>query len=1469
MLESLDGVSWARVTVPLGRVVVEFDPELVGVDDLVDEVEAAEKEHGVEDRRFPSERADHPSDSEPIRRALAVVVADGAAIGFGVFARVLRLSPLPVEIASGMNFLDNQPRLRGLVDNAIGPALTDTTLALANAVAQAMAQGPVGLVVDGIGRISVATELRARVACWRALEPDLSGEPSRAAAPALIEGDRRPVPVPNGPIEAHADRAVALAAAGAGLTFAATRDARSAASAAIAAVPKAARVGRLAFVTELGRGLARRGVLVCDDRALNRLDRVDVAVFEASAMDAGTFSLRQLVPLDDRYDVEHLAKGFHDLFVAQDPTTSATGRGFTVGPLTKDQLRRAGAVRAARRLEKNGLRVGGIFASQGLVALTGLAPEPHPAMESAAASVRSASWALHVVGDTSPELARHADVLERGQDLHRVVRRLQGEGHVVLVVSARNPEALFAADCGVGLVRPGNRPPWGAHLLARDMRGVTFFLEGAGRAREATKLSVSLAWAGSAAGGVVAFGGRRSRRGQRALLAVNSAAAASFIAGTANAFTVSRRGDASPQERRPWHSTPADAVMAHLRTGPAGLDSRTAEKRRRRPEEQQSGVVKAIRSVGEELRNPLTPLLAGGAALSAAAGSVVDAGIISSVTGLGAVIGAAQRIWTDRAIAGLMAKTANQTMVVRDGIERRVPAEEVVEGDVLVLAAGDVVPADCRIIEADGLEVDESALTGESVPVTKGAQIVFSPTVAERTSMLYEETTVVAGRCRAVVVATGDASEVGRAVSVSSPRSGPVGVEARIADLTKVTLPVALGGGAAVLLGSTLRGRRTNEALRAGVALAVAAVPEGLPFVVTAAQLAAARRLSELGALVKRPRTIEALGRVDVLCFDKTGTLTEGRLRLQAVSDGESVRGADELTPEGSTVLAAALRATPAPPKRGRLPHPTDQGVVDGGSERRVDVHTDRPKWKREGALDFEPGRAYHATLGKLPEGWLISVKGAPEVVLERCSSWRRGHDSVQLTEETRLELEEHVSSFAQRGLRVLAVAERLLEGPGSAKPADEELASSADGLELLGFIGLGDAPRPRAQSAVDALHGAGVQLVMLTGDHPETAKAVASELGLLNGGRVLTGDEVDSMTREQLARVLPEVTVCARVTPLHKGIIVTALQAAGRTVGMTGDGANDAPAIRIADVGIALGPRSTDAARAAADMVVADARLETLLDALVEGRAIWGSVRDALSILLGGNLGEIGFTVAATLLSGRSPLQARQLLLVNLLTDLAPALALAAQAPDPEAVSDLLSEGPDRSLGRALDREILVRATATAAGASSAWLAARVTGRRARADTVGLVALVVTQLGQTAVTGRARPSVLFTSIGSAALLAAVVQTPGVSQMFGCTPLGPVGWGLALGTSAAATAGSVVVPGLLPKLRPPSTQTPSGESFSGARRLRAPALPGRPDKGAAKKTRRATTGEASGTRKADNERSQEQARTSSGRASHN
>jgi cation-transporting P-type ATPase I len=375
------------------------------------------------------------------------------------------------------------------------------------------------------------------------------------------------------------------------------------------------------------------------------------------------------------------------------------------------------------------------------------------------------------------------------------------------------------------------------------------------------------------------------------------------------------------------------------------------------------------------------------------------------------------------------------------------------------------------------------------------------------------------------------------------------------------------------------------------------------------------------------------------------------------------------------------------------------------------------------------------------------------------------------------------------------------------------DLEEGAHDLTLRGLIGLADTVRGSSVAAVEQLRAAGVRVIVATGDHPETARAIAAQAGVPGADQVVTGAQFARASESERARMVRETTVFARLSPEQKVSLVAALRRAGATLAMTGDGVNDAAAIRLADVGVGVSGAESPAARAAADLVLTDLDLTRLVDAIGEGRAMWSRVTDAVSVLVGGNAGEVAFTVLGTAFGGRAPINTRQLLLVNLLTDMFPALAVAVAAPRGAApggddgplaghpLAAVLEAGPQRGFAREVRRMVLVRGAATTAGATAAWATGRLTGFRGRAGTMGLAALITTQLGQTAWAGRRSPLVLVTAAGSLAVLAAVVQTPGLSRFFGCTPLDPLAWLVVLGCAAAGTAGAEVVPGLVTRLR--------------------------------------------------------------------
>ncbi|HEY0399260.1 MAG TPA: cation-translocating P-type ATPase, partial [Acidimicrobiia bacterium] len=454
--------------------------------------------------------------------------------------------------------------------------------------------------------------------------------------------------------------------------------------------------------------------------------------------------------------------------------------------------------------------------------------------------------------------------------------------------------------------------------------------------------------------------------------------------------------------------------------------------------------------------------------------------------------------------------------------------------------------------------------------------------------------------------------------------------------------------------------------------------------------------------------------------------------------------------------------------------------------------------WEELTEVPFQSQRKFSAALGRTPNKVRMVIKGAPEVLLPRCSHVRDDQGKRPLDRAHRARSATAVHDLAAQGLRVLAVARRNVGDVGESVPDAEELADLGD-LTLLGFIALADTTRPEAAATVAALQDGGIRPVMITGDHPVTARTIAGRLGI-PATDIMTGPELADLDEQTRIARVRQASVFARVSPEQKLQIVGTLQQDGRVVAMAGDGANDAAAIRLGDVGIGMAAKGSTSARTAADLVLTEPDVSLVIDALVEGRAMWRRVRDAVAVLVGGNVGEIAFTLVGTALAGHAPISTRQFLVVNMFTDLLPsmALALAPTPAEPAERSALLAAGPP-SLGTPLLRDIALRGTITSASALVAWQIGRLTGSRQRAGTMALATLVGAELGQTLLLGGRDPLVLATSLGSAAVLAAVIQLPGVSSFLGSTPMGPAAWSVVLGASAAAAIASATLPRLLPR----------------------------------------------------------------------
>jgi magnesium-transporting ATPase (P-type) len=1373
----LPGVAWAALDAGCGRLVIA-GVSSAGPDEdaVIAAVEAAEVAAGASGS-FAAFVAEHPADRIGAARHTLEATADVAAIitaAAGAASSVLRLPQRwqPVDLGAVIGLIQNQDRLRGPLERRFGTIRTDATLSMAGAVAHGLRQRMLAPSVDLVQRVLLVRQEDSRAATFSRLEPTLySCPPSRHPSP-LCHPAERPVPLPGGPIERYADSALVATVAAALATVSLSDRTRAASAVLSAGVPKAARLGREAFAAGTAEFLGRCGVLVVRPESLRLLDRLDCLVVDPHVLAAADFEVGSVVPTADVPTPECHRRASALLAATLMPGWDLVPLVGTPMPGTPNLLYPADETLLSLRSDGRSVAV---------VELHSRSDQPGARLLAAAADA-----GMEVLL-TRPGGYESAHVLDGGDTAAAVVH-LQREGRVVACVAAPDEPALATADCGIAVVqRPDQPVPWHADLIAADgLGGAAALLGACALARDVSRHGVILALAGSTMSAAATLrtpvAGRRLPRPR---LPVSLGVDLAALAAVTHGHLSSRRLTPPVSAQSPhvaWHRLPVANVLARLGSGPQGLSATEAGTRRIPAAAEPTPLQRLTSHFGDELLNPLTPVLAIGAGLSLAVGSVIDAAMVASVVVADAGIGAVQQFQAERAIAALDRTAVQQVRVRRDDVERVLPAAELVVGDVICLAAGEDIPADCRLLDNDGLETDESSLTGESLPVAKAPAPTDAGALAERSCMLYAGTAVAAGRGTAVVVATGAGTAAGcAAAGAKAPRTG---VEARLEALAAGATPIALGAGAAIIASSLLRGRPLPETLTTGVSLAVAAVPEGLPILATAAQLAASKRLAAHGVLVRNVRAIEALGRVDVLCVDKTGTLTEGILQVASVHDGLRGTAPQALEARHQPILAiAAAVATATPPER-RRPGSTDDAIVIAAAAlpRQADPLAE---------LAYESGRGYHAVAFGDADGPVLAAVGAPETLLARCTHWQHPNSGrISLDRRRRTRLEGLVGRLAGAGGRVLAVASRQLE-----KDADSALMSDDDVacLDLVGFLVLADPPRPEARQALQRIVRAGVRPVIITGDHPATARHLAIELGILpDGAAVLTGPELDELDDEALAAILPALAVCARVTPAHKARLVTAYRHLGHCVAMTGDGVNDAAAIRLADVGIALGARSTTAARHAADVVITHDHIGTIVDALLEGRSLWVAVRDAVANLLGHNYGEIGVITGVSLLTGTAPLTARQLLLVNLFTDTVPALTIAMRPPPNLDPAVLLAEGPDRSFGPALTDAIAIRGAATGLAGTAGYLAARLTGTLQRARTVTLLSIVGAQLGQTVLLRPKDPVVLGAAAASGLVLLGIVETPGLSQVFGCRPVGPVGLGVAGFAAAAGTAGTLL-----------------------------------------------------------------------------
>jgi P-type Ca2+ transporter type 2C len=848
-----------------------------------------------------------------------------------------------------------------------------------------------------------------------------------------------------------------------------------------------------------------------------------------------------------------------------------------------------------------------------------------------------------------------------------------------------------------------------------------------------------------------------------------------------------------------WHAL--DAPEVERRLGTALLRGLSGDEVARRlalhganwlPEPQ-------ARSAGEIVARHLLSLpvllLGGAAALSVVSGALVEAAVILTVVGMNTAVGYVTESRVERILTSLQNGGAARAVVRRDGVEVSLDASELVPGDVLLLRAGQEVPADARVVEATGLAVDEASLTGESVPVSKHhAAVDGARTLAERTGSVHAGTVVVEGAGVGLVVATGRHTELGRLRAlVDRAASPPTPLERQLDTSGRQLVLVCLGLCGVALVVGAARGMPALQLARTVISLAVAAVPEGLPAVATTTLALGVQRMLRRGMLVRRLAAAESLGATTVICADKTGTLTENRMAVAAWHFGGREHGTD--LGDAATRDAAAARALE---------------VIVLCNEAELDGPTELRGSSTEGALlaaAQTAGLDYREIRGRHPlrairrrgshDSWMgtvhdngsalhvIAVKGAPEEVLTRADRWLGPDGAVlPLDAESRRAVLEANRALARRGLRVLGLA----HGETSADPAPFER------LIWIGLVGLTDPVRPGVREAIEACRAAGIRTVILTGDQAQTAVAISEELGLSPDGHahVVEPARLAGLDPAKLSQLVRSADVFARVSPSGKHEIVRSLQAGGDVVTMTGDGVNDAAALRAADTGVAMGARGTDVARDVADVVLLEDDFGALVEAVAQGRAIQANITRALEFLLATNLSEILVTLGA-LWTRMAPTPA-QLLWINLLSDVAPALALAIEPPD----RDVMARPPRDPAAPLLDQRLLRRIALDAALIAGGTLLVQTAGRArygaGPAGTMAFTTLTAAQLLH-ALRCRARPgsvpdgrSVLLpVTAGSLLAQAATLTLPPLRRLLGLTPLPPLAWAIALAGATLPT----------------------------------------------------------------------------------
>ncbi len=645
------------------------------------------------------------------------------------------------------------------------------------------------------------------------------------------------------------------------------------------------------------------------------------------------------------------------------------------------------------------------------------------------------------------------------------------------------------------------------------------------------------------------------------------------------------------------------------------------------------------------------------------ANEFIEPALILLIVILNAILGVFQENKAEKALKALANMSAPSARVVRGGKEMIIPSSEVVPGDIIKLEAGDFVPADAMLIESVNLKSEESALTGESVPVEKDANALANENapIAERVNMVFSGCSITYGNAKAIVVNTGMNTEMGKIASLlEGEKQGKTPLQQKLAQLGKYLGIIALVACAIIFVVGVLNDLKIIDVFMTAVSLAVSAIPEGLPAIVTIVLSIGVQQMVKKNAIIRRLPAVETLGSASIICSDKTGTLTQNRMTLvktytDAIKDFTLKSGENVIRLLNYATLCSDGNILVEGQDIKHIGDPTETAIILGSYKLGYSKEQLNELYPRLGELPFDSDRKLMSTINKIDGKNIVIVKGAFDELANRCDTI-----DIKKVEQANLEM-------SQNALRVIAVAYKEIKDIPSHLTSEE----IENHLTFLGLIGMIDPPRPEAKEAVKVCLEAGIKPIMITGDHIVTASAIAKELGILQeGDRAITGKELDALSEEELDKVVGEISIYARVSPENKIRIVKAWQKKGKVVAMTGDGVNDAPALKAADIGCAMGITGTDVAKSSADMTLTDDNFSTIVEAVKEGRGIYANIKKVVGFLLGTNIGEIVLVFLAMIIWHQSPLLSMQLLWINLITDSLPAIALGMEAVEKDVMS-------------------------------------------------------------------------------------------------------------------------------------------------------------------------------------------------------